>query len=160
MKQNYLIFDLQKRNQMEINQRSASLVVGEDKVRCIYEIENSGQTFKVSFPLTKKHVNVFPVTNDDLRSALEKMGVTLDGKITPSGLRLISNKLFHELQKVEGSGDQSKLEALKVIREYTITVSGLKLLATKLSEEIASVEGGELAINECDPKGGLLKVIK
>ena len=136
------------------------MVVGPDKVRCIYEIENSGQTYKVSFPFTKTHVNVFPVSNADIRLELERMEIICDGKITFKGIRTVANKMFHELQKVEGTNDREKLENLKIIANYHITPSGLKTLSDKMSEDFAMLPGGELAINECDPKGGLLKVVK
>jgi hypothetical protein len=140
--------------------KRASLVIGPDKIRCIYEIQNSGQKYNVSYPFTKAYVNVFPVTNNDLKTALVKMDIVFDNKVTPKGMKIISNKLFFEMQELQGT-DKEKLEQLNILNvESGITTPGLKLLSVKLAEEIASAAGVDLAIDECEKEGTLLKFVK
>ena len=139
--------------------RKASLVTGLDNVRCIYEIEGSGQKFDVRYPYTKKTVNIFPVSNSDLRASLEKMEIIFDGKITHKGVRTITTKLFDRLKNVQGGSDRVKLENSGIVSNYRITPEGLKLIAKEMMEDFAKLPNGDLAINECEENECLLKVI-
>jgi len=137
----------------------ASLVTGPDNLRCIYEMEGSGQTYKVQFPYTKKHVSVFPVTNQDVRDSLELVGILFEGKVTLKGIRSISIHMGKDMDTVKGPSERVKLEVLGIINNNLITPLGLKLLSSKMMEELASVSGGNLAINECAKEESLLKVV-
>jgi len=39
-----------------------------------------------------------------------------------------------------------------------LTAKGMREIATKFAEQLTSVEGGNLAIDECSEKGGLIKI--
>ena len=131
--------------------RKASLITGPDKIRCIYEIENSGQKYAVTYPYTKVCVNIFPVTNADIRLALEKMEIIFDGKITNKGIKILADKLC--------GSDRKKLDSMDIIMNERITIPGLKVISAKLAEDIASVKDGDLAINECEDTG-LVRIVK
>ena len=144
---------------MSDHQKSASMVVGPDKIRSIYEIQNSGQSYKVGFPYTKTKVNVFPVSNADIRVELEKMEIICDGKITLKGTRILATKLQYEILDKKGSNSE-KLEEIGIIANYHITPYGLKILKQKMAEDFAMVPNGDLAIDECNDIGELLKIVR
>ena len=100
--------------------RKASLVTtNPGGVRCIYEIEGSGQSYKPEFPEFKTAVNIFIATKNDIIANLAILNIPVSSTITPKNLRVLSDKF---------------------------------------AEELASIPNGNLAINECDEKGGLLKI--
>ncbi len=138
--------------------KKASLVIGPDGVRCIYEIEGSGQKYVVSHPFTKKAVSITPVKNQDVRDTLELMGVLKEGKVSTKGINIISEKFIDELKTVKGPTDRIKLEVLGIVLNNRITPLGIDLLQNKMMEEMAIVTGGNLAINESGDKETLLKI--
>lgn len=141
------------------NHKKASLVTGPDGIRCIYEVEGSGQKYTVRYPYVKKAVSIMPVKNQDIRDALELMDVLKEGKIIFKGIKIIADKFKDELKTVKGPTDRVKLEVLGIILNNRVTELGLQLLQSKMMEEMASVSGGSLAINETGDKESLLKVI-
>lgn len=141
------------------NFKKASLVTGPDGLRCIYEIEGSGQKFDARFPYIKKAVRIAPVKNKDIRDTLELLGVLKDGRTCFKGIKMMADKFSKELSVISGKEDKAKLETLGIILNGKITELGLKQLQIKMMDEMATINGGLLAINESSDNESLLKVI-
>lgn len=139
--------------------KKASLVTGPDGVRCIFEIEGSGQKYPVRYPYTKKAVSIVPVKNQDVRDTLELMDVLKEGKVSPKGVRILAETFKEEIKTVKGPNERVKLEVLGIILNNRVTELGLQLSQVKMMEEMATVYGGFLAINESGDKETLLKII-
>jgi hypothetical protein len=83
--------------------KKASLVTSKsDSVRCVYEIEGSNQKFHPAYPDTKVAVSVAKVTTQDLKINFELLNLTVNGKLTAKGMRLIAAKFEEEIASVEG----------------------------------------------------------
>jgi hypothetical protein len=135
----------------------ASLIVGPDEPRLIYEIEGSNQTYQVRFPFIKSRVSIRPVIKDDIIEALEVMEIMKDNRLLSKGILIVSSKLEDELKKVKGDTGRKKLESIGILANGKVTAFGFSLIQSKLIDELASLKNGFLAIDESGEKEKLVR---